>query len=104
MDVELRSPRTIQAVTAGAVLLGFVADVRVVPLLAVVALLATFVRVEPTYRITWATEVGLLLVATLLFFAGRGGWGWIFASVAAGIAALAAAANVWILPDGLSDG
>jgi hypothetical protein len=99
MDVELRSPRTMQGVATAAVLLGFVADVRVVPLLAAIALVATFVRMEPTFRITWATEIGLLVVATLLFVIGRAGWGWVLSMLAAGVAALAAMADVWILPD-----
>ena len=99
MDVDLRSPRTTQAVAAGLVLLGFVADVRVVALLAAVGLLATFVRIEPTFRISWATEIGLLVLSTLLFLIGRAGWAWVLAMLAAGVAATAAMANVWILPD-----
>ena len=101
MDLDLRSPRVMQGVAAGVVLLGFVADVRVVALLVAVGLLATFVRIERTHRITWAVEVGLLLLSTLLFLVGRAGWAWVLASVAAGIAALAAAADVWIAPDAI---
>jgi hypothetical protein len=99
VDVDLRSPRVLQGVTAGVVLLGFVVDFRFVVLLVALGLLATFVRVERTYRITWATEAGLLVLSTLLFVVGRAGYAWVFAMLAAGIAALAAAADVWILPD-----
>jgi hypothetical protein len=88
-----------QGVAAGVVLLGFVADFRFVAVIAALGLLATLGRVERTRRITWMVEIGLLVVSTLLFLAGRAGWAWILASLAAGIAALAAAADVWILPD-----
>jgi hypothetical protein len=99
MDLELQRPRTMQAIAAAVVLLGFVVDVRVVALVAALGLLATFVRIAGTYRITWATEVGLLVVSTLLFLVGRAGYAWALAMLAAGIAALAAAADIWILPD-----
>jgi hypothetical protein len=101
VEVDLRNPRTMQAVAAGVVLLGFVLDFRLVSIVAALGLLATFVRVERTYRITWATEIGLLLVSTLLFLVGHAGYAWVLTMLAAGIAALAAAADVWILPDRL---
>jgi hypothetical protein len=101
VEVDLRNPRTMQTVAAGVVLLGFVVDFRLVSIVAALGLLATFVRVERTYRITWATEIGLLLVSTLLFLVGRAGYAWVLTMLAAGIAALAAAADVWILPDRL---
>jgi hypothetical protein len=88
-----------QAVAAGVVLLGFVVNFRFVVLLVALGLLVMFVRVERMHRITWATEAGLLLLSTLLFLVGRAGYAWVFAMLAAGIAALAAAADVWILPD-----
>ena len=99
MDVDLRSPRVMQGVAAGVVLGGFVVDIRFVPLLAALGLLATFVLIERTCRITWMVELGLLVVSTLLFLVGRAGWAWVLASLAAGIAALAATADVWIRPD-----
>ena len=99
MQVDLRNPRTQQAIAAAVVLLAFVVDFRFVVLLAAIGLLATFARIEARYRVTWATEAGLLVVSTLLFLAGRAGWAWILAALAAGIAALAAAADVCIAPD-----
>lgn len=99
MDIELRSPRTMQAVVTAAVLLGFVADVRVVPFLAAIALAATFTRMEPPYQMSWGTEIGLLVLGALLFLIGRAGWAWVLTMFAAGIAAIAAMADVWILPD-----
>jgi len=87
-----------QAVAAGVVLLGLVADFRLVVLLAAVGLLVTFARIERPFRITWMVEVGLLVLAALLFLVGRAGWAWVMASLAAGIAALAAMADVWIAP------
>jgi len=101
VEVDLRNPRTMQALAAAVVLLGFVIDFRFVSIVVALGLLATFGRVERTYRITWATETGLLLVSTLLFGAGRAGYAWVLTMLAAGIAALAAAAQVWILPDRL---
>jgi hypothetical protein len=99
MEVDLRNPRVLQTVTAGVVLLAFVADFRFVVLVVTLGLFATFVRVEPMYRITWATEAALLLLSALLFIVGRAGFAWVLALLAAGMAALAAAADVWILPD-----
>ena len=99
MDVDFRSPRVIQGVAAGIVLLGFVADIRFVSLVAALGLLATFVLIDRPQRNTWIAEIGLLVVSTLLFLVGRAGWAWVLASLAAGIAALASAADVWILPD-----
>jgi len=104
VQVDLRSARIQQAIATAIVLLAFVLDFRIVVLLVAIGLLATLARVEATYRITWATEAGLLIVSTLLFLVGRAGWAWVLALLAAGIAALAAAAEVWILPDRLSDG
>jgi hypothetical protein len=101
VEVDLRSPRIQQAIAAAVVLLAFVLDFRVVVLLAAIGLLVTFARVEATYRISWATEAGLLVVSALLLLLGRAGWAWVLALLAAGIAALAAAADVWILPDRL---
>lgn len=98
MQVDLRSPRTQQAIAAAVVLLAFVVDFRVVVLLAAIGLLATFARVDRMHRITWETEAGLLVVSTVLFGVGRAGYAWTLALVAAGIAALAAAADVWIAP------
>jgi hypothetical protein len=98
VDVDLQSPRTTQGVAAAVVLLGFVADFRFVALAAAIGLAVTLGRVERAYRITWLAEIGVLVVATILFLAGRAGWGWILAALAAGIAALAAAADVWVLP------
>ncbi|MBV8162223.1 MAG: hypothetical protein JO265_14985 [Acidimicrobiia bacterium] len=98
MDVDLSSPRVWQAAAAGVVLLGFAVDFRVVVALAALGLLATFVRVEPTHRLTWAVEVGLLVVSALLFLVGRAGWAWVLGMLAAGTAAMAAAADVWIAP------
>ena len=88
-----------QGVAAGVVLLGFVADIRFVSLVAALGLLATFVLIDRPQRNTWIAEIGLLAVSTLLFLVGRAGWAWVLASLAAGIAALASAADVWILPD-----
>ena len=88
-----------QAIAAGVVLLGFVVDFRFVVLVVALGLLATFVRVERIHRITWATEIGLCLLSTLLFLVGRAGYAWVLALLSAGTAALAAAADVWIAPD-----
>ncbi|MBV8304755.1 MAG: hypothetical protein JOZ04_11130 [Acidimicrobiia bacterium] len=99
MQLDVHNPRRRQAVAAGVILLAFVADFRIIVLVVALGLLATFVRVEREHRITWATEAGLLVLSALLFLVGRTGWAWVLASVAAGIAALAAAADVWILPD-----
>jgi hypothetical protein len=101
VEVDLRSPRSLQGVAAGFVLLGFVADFRAVVPLAALGLLATFVVVERMQRVTWGAEVALLIVSTALFAGGHAGWAWVLAMLAAGIAALAAAANVWITPDAL---
>ncbi|HEV3354254.1 MAG TPA: hypothetical protein VG076_15095 [Acidimicrobiales bacterium] len=100
MDVDLQSPRSLQGIAAGVVLLGFVVDFHVVVPLAALGLLVTFVRVEPMHRITWTAEIALLVVSTLLFLLGRAGYAWTLALIAAGMAALAAAADVWIKPDG----
>ena len=48
-------------------------------------------------------EIGLLLLSCLLFLIGRSGWAWVAAMLAAGIAATAAIADVWVLPrDGVA--
>ena len=99
MNVDLRSPRSSQGVIAGLILVGFVTDLRLVVLLAALGLLATFVLIERPQRITWLVEITLLVVSALLFLVGRAGWGWLLGSLAAGVAALAAAADVWIKPD-----
>ena len=99
VQVDPRSPRAQQTVAAAVVLLAFVVDVRFVVLVVAIGLLATFARAAAMYRVTWATEAGLLVVSTLLFGVGRAGWAWLLALIAAGIAALAAAAEVWIKPD-----
>ena len=101
VEVDLRSPRTLQGVAAGFILLGFVADFRAVVPIAALGLLATFLVVERMRRVTWSTEVALLVVSTVLFAVGRAGWAWVLALLATGIAALAAAADVWIKPDAL---
>ena len=98
MDIDLRSPRAMQAAFAAIVLLGFVADFGLVVPLAVLGLLASFVIVERMHRLTWGVEVGLLVVSTVLFAVGRAGWAWVLAMLAAGIAALATAADIWIKP------
>jgi hypothetical protein len=99
VDIDLRSPRAMQGILAGVVLLGFVADVRFVVLIAAVGLLATFARIERSQTVTWATETALLVLSALLFLISRAGWAWLFTMIAAGVAALAAMAGVWIAPD-----
>jgi len=99
MEVDLRSPRTLQSAAAGLILLGFVGDFRAVVPIAALGLLATFALVERARRVTWAAEIVLLVVSTVLFAVGRAGWAWVLAMLGAGIAALAAAADVWIKPD-----
>jgi hypothetical protein len=90
-----------QAAAAALLLLAFVDDFRPVAPIAALGLLATFVVVERMGRVTWATEVVLLVVSTALFAVGRAGWAWVVAILAAGIAALAAAADIWIAPNAL---
>ena len=87
-----------QAAFAAIVLLGFVADFRPVVPLAALGLLASFVIVERMHRLTWSVEVALLMTSTVLFAVGRAGWAWVLAMLAAGIAALATAADIWIKP------
>ncbi|MBV9284107.1 MAG: hypothetical protein JO176_05810 [Acidimicrobiia bacterium] len=99
MEVDLHSPRVMQGIAAAVVLLGFVADFRVVVVLALLGVLATFVLVEQMHRMTWATEAGLLVLSAILFLAGHSGFAWLLAMIAAGVAALAAAADIWIAPD-----
>jgi hypothetical protein len=98
VEIDVRSPRTLQATGAAVVLLGFAADFRAFVPVALVVLLAAYVLVPAArpYRTSWATEVALLVVASALFIAGRAGWAWTLALLAAGVAALAAAADVWI--------
>jgi hypothetical protein len=100
VEVDLQSPRSMQGIAAGLVLGGFVVDLHLIVPLAALGLLVTFVRVERMHRITWTAEIALLVVSTLLFLLGRAGYAWTLALIAAGIAALAAAADVWIKPDG----
>ena len=99
MDIDLRSPRAMQAAFAAIVLLGFVADFRPVVPIAALGLLASFVIIERMHRLTWAVEVALLVVSTVLFAVGRAGWAWVLAMLAAGIAALVTAADIWLAPD-----
>jgi len=98
VDIDLRSPRAMQAAFAAIVLLDFVADFRPVVPLAALGLLASFVIVERMHRLTWSVEVALLVTSTVLFAVGRAGWAWVLAMLAAGIAALATAADIWIKP------
>jgi hypothetical protein len=106
MDLHLRSPRSLQGLAAGVVLLGFVADLRAVVLVAALGLLAAYVLLDAVrpYRAGWVLEVALLAVSAVLFLVGRAGWGWALALVAAGVAALAAVADVWIAPDPAPEG
>jgi hypothetical protein len=102
VDLYLRSPRNLQGLAAAVVLLGFVADVRaIVPLAALGLLVAYVLLFDPLrpYRVGWVLEVALLAASSVLFLVGRAGWGWVLALLAAGIAALAAVADVWIAPD-----
>ena len=99
VQIDVHNPRTQQAIAAAVILLAFVVDFRIIVLLVALGLLATLAGVERVHRITWATEAGLLLLSALLFLVGRAGYAWVRASVAAGVAARAAAADVWILPD-----
>lgn len=101
LGVNLRSSRQLQGAAAALTLLGFVADLRPVVVVAAVGLAAAFVANAPTarrYGRTWAIEVALLVLATILFAVGRAGWAWVFGLFAAGIAATAAIADIWIAP------
>ncbi len=99
--VELSSPRVLQGIACGVILLGFVIDWRPVVLVAAIGLAGVFVAYAENvrrYGRTWTTEVGLLVVSALLFLVGRAGWAWLLGMLAAGVAATAAIANVWIAP------
>ena len=98
MPVDLSSPRATQGAAAGLVLLGFVVDVRAVVPIAAVGLMAAFAGGVRGERPTWAVEVVLLAASTVLFAAGRAGWGWVLALLVAGVAAAAAVADLWIRP------
>jgi hypothetical protein len=101
LNVDFRSARALQGVVCGILLLGFVVDWRPVVLVAVIALAGLFVAYAESvrrYGRTWATEVGLLVLSAILFPIGRAGWAWFLAILAAGIAATAAIADVWIAP------
>jgi aminoglycoside phosphotransferase len=89
-----------QGIAAGVVLLGFVADFRFVVVVVALGLVVTLATdlVERSDRITWLTEIGLLVLATVLLLLGRAGWAWLLGCAAAGVAALAAAADVWVAP------
>src|SRR2546421_11995975 len=50
MDVYLRSPRNLQGLAAAVVLLGFVADLRAIVVLAALGLLAAYVLLFDTLR------------------------------------------------------
>ncbi len=99
VDIDVRSPRLMQAAAAALILLGFVADLRVVVPLAALGLLATYVVAGPKYRMTWIVEFAALVLSTLLFLIGHAGLAWLVAMIVAGTAALGVAADVWILPD-----
>jgi hypothetical protein len=102
VDIDVRSPRVLQGVAAGIVLLGFVGDIRLVVPIAALVLLAAYVLLFDAvrrYRTSWIAEMVLLAVAGLLLLAGRAGWTWVLALLAAGIAAMAAIADVWVAPE-----
>ena len=103
LDVNLARPRVLQGVATGVVLAGFVADWRPVVLVAAIGLVIAFVVFAAKvrrYGRTWATEVGLLVLSAVLFALGRAGFAWFLAMLAAGVAATAAIADVWIAPTG----
>jgi hypothetical protein len=99
--VDIRSPRVLQGAACSVLLLGFVVDWRPVVLVALIGLAVLFVVYAESvrrYGRTWAIEVGLLVLSAILFPIGRAGWAWLLAMLAAGIAATAAIADVWIAP------
>src|SRR4051794_22634041 len=101
VDADLRHPRALQGIATGVLLLGFVADWRPVVLLAAIALAGAFAAFADNVRRfgrTWVTEEVLLVLSMLLFTFGRAGWAWLLAMIAAGVAATAAIADVWIAP------
>jgi hypothetical protein len=102
VDLDQRNPRVLQGAGAALVLLGFVADVRVAVPLAALGLLAAYalhLGILRPYRVHWIAEVALLAVASVLLFVGRAGWTWVLALLAAGMAAMAAIADVWVAPE-----
>jgi hypothetical protein len=101
LEIDLRHPRVLQGVATGLILLGFVVDWRPVVLVAAIALAGIFVVFADNVRRfgrTWVAEEVLLVLSMILFALGRAGWAWLFALLAAGVAATAAIANVWIAP------
>jgi len=101
LDVDLRHPRVLQAIATGVILLGFVVDWRPVVLVAAIGLGAAFAAYASNVRRfgrTWVAEEALLVLSMILFALGRAGWAWLLAMLAAGVAATAAIANVWIAP------
>ena len=90
-----------QAIAAGVILLGFVIDWHLVVLVAAIGLAGAFAadadNVRP-YGRTWVTEEVLLALSAFSFLVGRAGYAWVLALLAAFVAALAAAAEVWIGP------
>ena len=101
LDLDLRHPRALQGIATGVMLLGFVLDWRPVVLLAAIGLAVVFVVYASNVRRfgrTWMAEEALLVLSMILFAAGRAGWAWLLAMLAAGVAATAAIADVWIAP------
>jgi hypothetical protein len=101
LEVDLRHPRVLQGIAAGVILLGFVVDWRPVVLVAAIGLAAVFAAYAAKVRRfgrTWIAEEALLVLSMMLFALGRAGWAWLLAMLAAGVAATAAIANVWIAP------
>src|SRR5204863_5538232 len=101
LDVNLASPRVLQGVATGVVLAGFVANWHAVVVVAAIGLVVAFVVFAANvrrYGRTWATEVALLVLSAIAFALGRTGWAWLLAMLAAGVAATAAIADVWIAP------
>jgi uncharacterized membrane protein len=100
-DVDVRNPRVLQGIATGVILLGFVVDWRPIVLVAAIGLAAVFAAHASNVRRfgrTWVTEEALLVLSMILFVLGRAGWAWLLAMLAAGVAAMAAIANVWIAP------
>jgi hypothetical protein len=120
--IDPRGPRLNQAVLAAALLLGFVADIKVVaPVFAVVLLLGAAFgprygpvlrfyaqvvkpRLEPPLeledprppRFAAAVGVAFLAAATLAFVAGASGLGWVLTLIVAALAGLAASTGICV--------